>query len=128
MSWLDNLAGGPTMEFPFGESVFRDRRRPVPNPANPDRPLPGSWDDVDTITVDGAFVASSSSMGSADATRSDVLTAKSLYCHPASDVKVGDRIRRGSETYYVHARPEADVNPFTGWHPVVEIPLEMSEG
>ena len=76
-----------------------------------------------------------------DATRSQILTEKSLYLtDPAADVQPGDRIRRGGTldentgiwsggtVLYVNARPEADTSPFTGWQPVVEIPLDMSEG
>lgn len=118
------------MEFAHGESIVRERRQPVTDPYNPDQEVPGPWDGhLDTLTVDGAFIASSSSVAPVDASREQVLTDKSLYCtDPDVDVRVGDRIRRGAEIYYVTARPEADTNPFTGWRPVVEIPLEMSEG
>lgn len=118
------------MQFAFGESVVRERRKPVTDPYDPGATVPGSWGDpLDTLTLDDVFVASSSSVAPVDATRSQVLTDKSLYCSdPEVDVRVGDRIRRGAEVFYVNARPEADQNPFTGWQPVVEIPLDMSEG
>lgn len=118
------------MEFPFGESLERERRKPVANPYNPARPIPGSWDGpLDTISLPGGFVASSTSQALPDATREELRTSKSLYLTDTSlDVKAGDRIRRGSETYYVRERPEGDMNPWTGWRPVVEIPLSMTEG
>ena len=117
------------MEFPHGESVTRERRLPVTDPYDPGATVPGSWSDpLDVLVLHGAFVASSSSTAPANATRTQILTAKSLYAAPDVDVRAGDRIRRGGETYYVNARPEADTNPFTGWQPVVEIPLDMSEG
>lgn len=118
------------MEFPFGESPQRDRRQPKPNPYNPARPIPGSWDDeLDTIPLPGAFVASSTSQAVPDATREELRTSKSLYLtDTTADLKAGDRIRRGAETYYVRERPEGDMNPWTGWKPVVEIPLSMTEG
>lgn len=118
------------MEFPFGEQVTRERRQPVVDPYDPGASVPGSWDDpLDTLALELAFIASSSSDAPLDATRSQVLTEKSLYCtDPDVDVQVGDRIRRGLQVYYVNARPEADMNPFTGWRPTVEIPLDMSEG
>lgn len=129
------------MEFPFGEQVVRERRQPVIDPYDPDTSVPGSWGDpLDYLKVEQAFVASSSSTAPVDATRSQILTEKSLYCtEPSADVQPGDRIRRGGtqgadgiwrggEVLYVNVRPTADTNPFTGWQPAVEIPLDMSEG
>lgn len=118
------------MEFPFGEQVVRERRMPIIDPYDPGAAVPGSWGDpLDVLVLEGAFVASSSSTAPLDATRSQILTEKSLYLtDPHADVLAGDRIRRGAEVLYVNVRPTADTNPFTGWQPVVEIPLDMSEG
>lgn len=130
------------MEFPFGEQVVRERRQPITDPYDPDTQVPGSWGDpLDYIELEQAFVASSSSVARMDATRHQILTEKSLYLtDPAADVQPGDRIRRGGvldedsgtwsggELLYVNVRPAADTNPFTGWQPVVEIPLDMAEG
>ena len=143
MSWLDSLGGDfPAMEFPGGEQVVRERRQPVTDPYDPDTLVPGSWDDpLVYLPLEQAFVASSSSTAPVDATRSQILTKKSLYLtDPAADVRPGDRIRRGGvldedtgvwsggDVLYVNVRPAADTNPFTGWRPVVEIPLDVSEG
>lgn len=117
------------MDFPFGQTVYRDRRRPVADPYNPASTVPGSWNDpLDTVRLDEAFVASSSSVRVTDATRTQILTAKSLYCDPDADVRAGDRIRVGDETYQVDAKPAADINPFTGWRPPQEIPLKEATG
>lgn len=130
------------MEFPFGELVVRERRQPVIDPYDPGTQVPGSWDDPLTyLPLEQAFVASSSSTAPVDATRSQILTEKSLYLtDPHADVLPGDRIRRGGvldedtgvwsggDVLYVNVRPAADTNPFTGWQPVVEIPLDVSEG
>ncbi|ALX66833.1 hypothetical protein [Microbacterium sp. XT11] len=130
------------MEFPFGEQVVRERRQPVIDPYDPGAQVPGSWGDpLDYLVLEQAFVASSSSTAPVDATRHQILTDKSLYLtDPDADVRPGDRIRRGGvldeqtgvwsggEVLYVNVRPAADTNPFTGWQPVVEIPLDMSEG
>lgn len=130
------------MEFPFGEQVVRERRQPVIDPYDPGASVPGSWEDpLAYLEVEQAFVASSSSTAPVDATRSQILTEKSLYCTDASvDVQPRDRIRRGGtldedtgiwsggEVLYVNVRPTADTNPFTGWQPAVEIPLDMTEG
>lgn len=130
------------MEFPFGEQVVRERRQLVIDPYDPGTSVPGSWEATLTyLELDSAFIASSSSTAPLDATRSQILTEKSLYLtEPSVDVQPGDRIRRGgtfdedTETWsggdvlYVRVRPAADTNPFTSWQPVVEIPLDMSEG
>lgn len=131
MSWLDSLGSDfPAMEFPGGETVVRERRQPIPDPYDPTATVPGSWDDpLDALTIENVFIGSSSSVAPIDATRSQVLTEKSMYCtDPAVDVRTGDRIRRGADLFYVNARPAADTNPFTSWQPVVEIPLDMTEG
>jgi len=112
------------------QTVTRQRRRTVPNPYNPDSPIPGSWDEpLDEQSLPGSWISSSSSIAPASATRSQIITAKSLFCSdPSVDVQAGDRIIAPGGPYYVHVRPEADVHPFTGWQPPVEIPLELSEG
>lgn len=129
------------MQFASGETVVRERRKPKPSPYNPQRTIPGAWEDeLDTLELESVFVGSTSSSALPDATREERQTSKSLYCtNTAVDVRAGDRIRRGGtkddsgawsggEFFYVLARPEADTNPFTGWSPVVEIPMSMTEG
>lgn len=129
------------MEFPFGEQVVRERRQLVIDPYDPGTSVPGSWEATLTyLELDSAFIASSSSTAPLDATRSQILTEKSLYLtDPDADVRAGDRVRRGGsegedgiwrggEVLYVNVRPSADTNPFTGWQPIVEIPLDMTEG
>ena len=125
------------MDFEFGETVHRDRRPGIADPYNPARTVPGDWAGAETIVLELAFVAASSSRALTTATRMQMLTAKSLYLtEPDADVKAGDRIRVGGTEddldsgtpYMVPARPAGDTNPFTGWQPVVEIPLELVEG
>jgi len=82
----------------------------------------------DDVALARAFVASASSVQNRDANRTQLLTAKSLYCDPADDVQPLDRIRADGVTYTVTAVPAADTNPFTGWQPVQEIPLEEVRG
>lgn len=123
------------MGYPFGETVYRDRKATVANPYNPARPTGGDWDPELTIEIKGAYVAPSSSTSSSTATREQKLLDKSLFITDlTADVQPGDRIRTasipfdGGVPYYVHVRPLAEVNPFTGWSPGLEIPLEMVEG
>lgn len=125
------------MGFEFGQTVFRDRRAQVTDPYNPAKTTEGDWDESLTITLEGAFVASSSSVKASDATRNEILTDKSLYLTGAdvdADVQPRDRIRTddmdfaSGRGYTVDVRPSADTNPFTGWRPAVEIPLQFVEG
>lgn len=116
------------MDFEFGQDVMRDRRKLITDPYDPSHQIQGGWDDPDTITLPGAFVASSSSAAVPDAARTEIVTYKSLYCDPALDVVDGDRIRSGADTYQVPEVPSADTNPFTGWQPVREIPLKGVKG
>lgn len=117
------------MGYPFGQTAVRERRKRIPDPYNPDAFIPGPWDDPDVLQLPGAFVASSSSTSPSSATRSEILTTKSLYLTDATaDVQAGDRIRVGATVYTVEVRPEADVNPWTGWQPAVEIPLKGVDG
>lgn len=125
------------MGFPYGRSVFRDRRPMIPSPTNPARQVPGEWADAESIELPAAYVASSSSFAVRNATRTEILTAKSLYLTDVdADVREGDQIRDGGELddlttgtpYMVPARPLADTNPFTGFRGDLEIPLENVKG
>ena len=110
--------------FAFGTSVERLRAGLSTDPYS-GQETRSDWDHPEPpLTISEAFVASSSSSPVDGELRQEVLTTKSLYCDPAADVQAGDRIVSGSHTYTVTALPEADTNPFTGWQPVQEIPLE----
>lgn len=130
MSWLDDLGTAPAMEFPHGETVTRERRMPVADPYDPTSTVPGSWDDpLDVLEIPSCFIDTAASTSTDDATRSPVSTTATLHCTtPDVDVQVGDRVRRGADVFYVRERSEADTNPFTGFRPVVSIPLDMEEG
>ena len=117
------------MDFDYGQTVYRDRRRQITDPYNPGTTVEGDFDPALTVALEGAFVASSSSSSLANATRVQILTAKSLFLtDPTADVRARDQIRVGTDTYQVEERPAADMNPFTGWQPAVEIPIVLVEG
>jgi hypothetical protein len=116
------------MGYAHGETVTRLRKQLVTDPYT-NKPTAGDWSNPDELPLEGAFVASSSSTSLRNATRTQILTSKSLYLRKAdADVREGDRIRAGSHTYSVVAVPAADKNPFTGRRPAVEIPLEEAQG
>lgn len=115
------------MDFAHGQSVTLLRARLVADPHGGDYPVK-DWNDPVSSTIENAFVAASSSVRSTTATRAQVLTDKSLYCQPGSDVLAGDRIVSGGLTYTIDGQPSADTNPFSGWQPVMEVALTNGEG
>lgn len=120
------------MDFPFGHTVYALRAKMIPDPYNPDEQIPGDWDDPDVIEIPGAFVAQTSTSMLGDATRSQALESKSLFCDGDIDIRKGDRIRdgaAGAPMYTIDGiPPSADTNPFTGWTPQREISLTRSVG
>lgn len=121
------------MEFAHGQTVFRHRYPLIQDRYNPARKIPDYSGTPETEPLERAFVASSSSVSVRDATRSQILTDKSLYLTDVSaDVQVGDRIGTTEDPdaaeFQIEVVPSADTNPFTGWQPVQEIPLEGAVG
>lgn len=116
--------------YAFGQTVTRERRRPIQDPYDPAATIPGSWDGpLDVLPLEGCYVDFGASSSVNDATRSPVSTTTTLFCPDSSvDVKAGDRIRVGADVWYVNERPAGYVNPFTGWAPPLEIPLDIEEG
>lgn len=108
--------------FPHGVTVDRLRRKQKIDPYSQQATI-GDWSDPDVLTLHGAFVAQSSTARTNDATRTEILESKSLFCSPAADVTEYDRIRAGGAVYTIDGIPAADPNPWTGWQPVLEIPL-----
>lgn len=115
------------MTFAFGQTVTRLRAKKATDPYS-ERDIGRDWSDPERATMAGVWVSASSSTPGSDATRQQVTTSKSLYGTPGLDIRVGDRIDTGADVYQVVAVPAADTNPFTGWQPVQEVPLELVEG
>lgn len=119
------------MSYPHGHTVYRLRAKTMTDPYSK-KTVPADWSDPDELPIDGAFVAQSSTTSLSNATRSQALEAKSLYCDPETDVQKGDRIRDGETGAPIYTidgiPPTGDRNPFTGWQPTREIPLTRSVG
>ena len=115
------------MTFPFEQAVERLRARPVTDPYSDDV-VAADWADPDVLPLPGAFIAQSSTARALTAGRTQILESKSLFCAPTADVRVGDKIRAGGIVYEIDGFPAADVNPFTGWQPVCEVPLTRAAG
>lgn len=124
-------SGGPGFDFHAGVSVTRLRRPLVPDQYDPDGPGKlGPWSEATEVTLSYAFIASATSSENRTEDRVSVTTSKALFLtDQTADVRHGDRVRdHDGITYEVDARPAADTNPWTGWRPIVEIPLTLKEG
>lgn len=119
-----------SMNFPHGRTVYRLRAKDITDPYS-QKTVAGDWSDPDVYPIRGAFIAQTSTSLLGNATRTQALESKSLYCDPDADVRKGDRIRDGEEgapVYTVDGIPAADTNPFTGWTPTREVPLTRGVG
>lgn len=122
------------MFFGNGVTVFRDRRATAVDPYNPSRTEPGAWGS--SIAIANAYIGPASSVAVSEPTRNQVQEQLALFCAPTDDVQRGDRIREGGTlgdlnsgvAYLVQELPDAPRNPFTGWQPVLEVPLERVVG
>lgn len=113
--------------FLFGQTVQRLRAALVTDTYSGDQVAAG-WASPAVLAIPGAFVAQSSTARFTAANRTQMLEDKSLFCAPGTDVLPGDRIRVDGLVYEVDGVPAADVNPFTGWQPVREVPLTRVVG
>jgi len=128
------------MGFPHGQTLYRDRRKRIPDPNNPARTVGGDWDPDGVLTLTGAYLDVPSSTAPTSPTRSQALEDRALYLPSASvDVAKGDRIRiggtvaePGDHVWFIRIRPATGAaalhNPYTGWVPPLEVPLELTEG
>lgn len=109
-------------------TILRDRRPRIPDPYNSARTVPGTWADATTVEIRDSFIAPRSSTRDDTATRSQIVTEKSLFGPVGLDIVPGDRIRSGGDTYFVNVHPAEYVSPFDGWGAGIEAPLEEREG
>jgi hypothetical protein len=121
-------------EFPHGQTIYRDRRAAAAGSYNPDATKrTGAWGDE--LALPGAYLDIPSATAPGSGTRSQALSERVLFVpDQALDVQKGDRIRIGgtveepTEVWFVNVPPARVKNPFTGWKPPMEIPLEQTEG
>lgn len=107
--------------FPVPSLAQRLRRPMVPDRYDPEHVEPGPWSEAEEVSIPGAWIAAASSEVAGEL----VTTKKSLYCPPGFDIRQGDRVRAAGVTYSVDEVPSADHNPWTGWQPVLEVPLTV---
>ncbi len=116
--------------FSVTETVIRSRRTRIDSPLSADGTKLGEWTDpLDVTEIHGCWVDQSSSNATSTADRITIMTSLSLYGPPTADVRAGDRIETADgQSYDVKVRPASSRNPWTGWSPLIEIPLTLVEG
>lgn len=118
--------------FPMGslDRFVRLRAGKTANPYNPD--AGGSdWANPEELVVEGFLASSSSATRTSDLDRRVSSTAVLTIPDPDVDIKVGDRIRpepADGRMWTVGGIPARARNPFTGWHPTMEVQLEEVVG
>lgn len=129
MSTFADLVSAAGMPGAWGPvKVSRPGRKP--DPFNPARDL-DDWDSAESRVMPG-FIASSSSVETADGARSRVGSSAVLTCpDPSADVRRGDGVERvpsDGRRWRVTGFPSADASPFTGFRPTLAADLEEVVG
>jgi len=115
-------------------SVKLFRRSAVVDPYTRGRPatVPGSWESAATSVLEGAWVdeVSVSPIGGDD--RVGSLTSATLRVEAGADVRKGDGISRDpmalEPEFVIELVPFTPRNPFTGYAPLLEVPLRGARG
>ena len=116
--------------MPYVTSFCRLRAGTVHNPYNPDA-TGSDWTTPYTLQFDGALASASSTTSTSKLDKRVASTATLTCPDPTLDIRVGDRIRAEPDDgrlWTVSGIPSADINPFTGWRPTLEIQLEEVMG
>lgn len=118
------------MDFPHGDTPTRLRAQKIADPYNPARQVEDWTLDPVELPLPGCYINSTSTNVIPAAARTEQIVYKSLFSpDPTVDVKDGDRILNvDGRLYQVKDIPFSDRNPFTGWQPVIEIPLTGVQG
>lgn len=131
MSILDDITpNGNGFGMPQATVYVRLRAERKPSNMNPDRTVE-DWVNPEELMFTG-FLASTSSIQTEDNNRR-ITTSTATLTVPDStvDIAVNDRIRTEPDDgrlWRVAGFPSFDRNPFTGWQPTREIPLEEVTG
>lgn len=106
----------------FLDPFTRQRARRVEDPYNPEASV-DDWANPEEIPLEGYFELDSSTE-QIDPVRRQAITLRTLFIEdPDADVRRGDRIVRGDQTWTVQGIPDAPRNPFTGWRPGLYVRL-----
>lgn len=128
MTLADYIAAGSGFGFEHPETVTRLRARDITDRYST-KPIAADWSNPHSITIPNAHISTSGSTP-ADGTQRRQVTenAQLVVADPAVDVRLGDRIQRGTDLWEVVGFPQTDSSPFTGWQPTLVADLEEVHG
>lgn len=115
------------MDFPYGETVTRQRGVPTLDPYSGE--VTGiDWTTPDELAIEKCGFNPGQSSEPVQDARNAVITQPEVYAPTGSDVLAGDRLVVRGKTYAVDGDPADWRSPFTGWAPGLVIPLKIVEG
>ncbi len=115
------------MDFPYGETVVRQRGVSTSNPYSTEA-TELDWTTPTTLTINGCAFDPGGSSEPTEQGRNAVITQPTVYAPPGSDITAADRLVVRSRTWLVDGDPAEYVNPFTGWEPGLVVKLKAVEG
>lgn len=115
------------MDFPFGETVTRQRATAATDPySNEATGL--DWSDPDELEIDHCCIALGGSLEPTVDARNAVESDYDVILPAGSDVTAADRLVIHGRVCDVRGRPFDWLNPFTGWRPGMVARAKLVEG
>lgn len=128
MTLADYIAGGAGFGFEHPETVTRLRARELTDRYST-KTVAADWTNPHSLPIPNAHIATSGSTPADDTQRRQVTeTAQLIVTDPGVDVRLGDRIQRGTDLWEVIGFPQTDQSPFTGWQPTLVADLKEVHG
>lgn len=121
------MGAGDGFGFEHPEPVDRLRAGVVVDEYS-QKPIGEDWSKMTTLPLEGAISSTGQTQADGTQRRQTTVSALLTIADPGADVKIGDRIRRGTDLWSVVEFPEIDMNPFTGWRPTLVVALEEVHG
>lgn len=94
--------------------------------------VPTKWESADVSTLEGAWVDERSVVPVNGDDRVGSLTFAVLLVEAGADVRKGDGVSRDPAAvrpeFVLDVVPFVPLNPFTGWSPLIEVPLRGAQG
>jgi hypothetical protein len=87
-----------------------------------------TYDELDPVVLDGAFVAPRKSEGLDRDGRTGVIVGLTLYAPYGTDLVYTDRVEVDGVVYEIDGEPGRWLHPHTGWQAGVEAALVRGEG
>lgn len=94
--------------------------------------VPGKWESAAKSTLDGAWVDEVAVNPRQGDDRVGSVTVATLYVEAGTDIRKGDGISRDlaatAPEFVIEVVPFMPRNPFTGFAPLTQVPLELPRG